>query len=45
MRSNRPPTVTAPSVPIATASRRSRAATWWITIVYWLRSSSASAKT
>ena len=30
---------------MATASRRSRAATWWMTIVYWLRSSSASAKT
>ncbi len=36
---------TAPSDPAGAASARSRAATWCTTIVYWLRSSSASAKT
>ena len=40
-----PPIFTAPVSPDATASRFSRVATWWITIVYWLRSSSASANT
>ena len=35
----------APSAPAGIASRRSRAATWAISIVYWARSSSASANT
>ncbi len=40
-----PSIATAPSRPAGTASRTSRVATWWTTIVYWLRSSSTSAKT
>ena len=41
----RPPILTAPWSPYASASKRSRLATWWITIVYCCRSSSASANT
>ncbi len=40
-----PAILTAPSLPVGMASRLSRAATWPMSIVYWARSSSASAKT